>query len=195
MFRSREADIVVSEANYGCEVSGRLSFRAIMPASRQLCPLWLRCNDCCSLGAAPLTHPSRPPHSSQPAVLVTGGMGYLGQFLVQNLATAGYRARITLNAATCVLRATICRDHAATRSKILQVAFTCHTQPPVCAGKTESFQVDLAAGRGLDDCLGALGSALVGVINSAAISQPAVCEQVSIQHSNIMVCMGHLNAS
>lgn len=85
-----------------------------------------------------------------PSVLVTGGSGYLGQFVVRDLVATGY----------------------------WQVGYTyCSTSAPqklppnVCA-----FQVNLATGAGLQEALTALG-AVSAVVNCAAISQPAVCER------------------
>lgn len=87
------------------------------------------------------------------AVLITGGTGYLGQFLTRHFAASG-----------------------------LKVGFTywhCSEPEKLCCTAVEGFKVNLATGEGLDACLEALtagGKRLVAVINCAALSQPAVCE-------------------
>ena len=83
-------------------------------------------------------------------VLVTGGSGYLGQFLVTRLAAAGHDVSYTFwsSADPCLL-------------------------PPAAAGR--GYKVDLATGAGLGACLAAAGP-LDAVINAAAVSQPGACE-------------------
>ncbi|KAL3155375.1 hypothetical protein ABBQ38_010936 [Trebouxia sp. C0009 RCD-2024] len=80
-------------------------------------------------------------------VLVLGGSGYLGQFLVQSL----------------------------TRS--CRVGFTHHsTSPPDFGGSEQAFWLDLPTGEGMQQCFDHLGPVDV-VINCAAISSPAACEK------------------
>ncbi|KAL4426244.1 hypothetical protein ABPG77_009859 [Micractinium sp. CCAP 211/92] len=85
------------------------------------------------------------------AVLVTGGSGYLGGFLVCHFAASG-----------------------------CHVGLTYHSNPPPSLPRNaQAFQVDLATGAGLDACLAGLtagGRQLFAVINCAAISQPAACK-------------------
>ncbi|EIE18739.1 methionine adenosyltransferase regulatory beta subunit-related [Coccomyxa subellipsoidea C-169] len=86
--------------------------------------------------------------SGKPVVLVTGGSGYLGQFLVQALAKANF-----------------------------QVAFTHHsTAAPILRGDVTAYWVDLVSGEGLEQCISSLPS-LSAIINTAAISSPGACEK------------------
>jgi dTDP-4-dehydrorhamnose reductase len=78
-------------------------------------------------------------------VLVTGGSGYLGQFLVQACADAGHELFWTY----------------------------CSTTPAAAAPGTP-LRVDLRTGEGLEACLAACG-ALDIVVNTAALSQPGAC--------------------
>ena len=82
-----------------------------------------------------------------PSILITGGSGYLGQFLRQHLASCGHEVWWTYSS-----------------------ALSEHTS----GGR--AFRVDLATGEGLEECLAAC-SPLAVVINTAALSQPAVCER------------------
>jgi dTDP-4-dehydrorhamnose reductase len=78
-------------------------------------------------------------------VLITGGSGYLGQFLIVALSSAG-----------------------------LEVAYTyCNTALESCT--VQAFKVNIAKGEGLSEAV--LGFQPEVVINCAAVSQPAVCEQ------------------
>lgn len=81
-------------------------------------------------------------------MLVTGGSGYLGQFLVQDLG----------------------RDH--------KVGFTHHSTSlsAKLEGTVQEFWVDLKTGEGVAECLEQLGP-VDAVINCAAISQPGVVEK------------------
>ena len=88
-----------------------------------------------------------------PTILVAGGSGYLGQFLVDRL--GGGADGFT-------------------------VAYTYHNSSPPPFATTPpplAFQVDFVTGSGLDDCFAALGDSIAAVINCVAISQPAVCEK------------------
>lgn len=83
-----------------------------------------------------------------PTVLVTGGTGYLGQFLVDNMARSGWTVVYT---------------------------YLSSAPPPFPPGAT-GFKVDLTTGEGLDACMAAIGDSLTAVINTVAVSQPAACE-------------------
>ncbi len=79
------------------------------------------------------------------AVLVCGGSGYLGQFLVQHLAASGHA-----------------------------VAYTYATRelPPGALGADViSVQADMVTGEGLDAALSCLSQPLDVVVNAIAISQ------------------------
>lgn len=80
-------------------------------------------------------------------ILVTGGSGYLGQFLVAHL------------------------------SKTHTVAYTYHNNPlPDGTLDATAYQVDCVTGAGLQEAFTALNP-VHAVVNCAAIAQPAVCEQ------------------
>ncbi|KAL0051399.1 hypothetical protein WJX82_006672 [Trebouxia sp. C0006] len=80
-------------------------------------------------------------------VLILGGSGYLGQFLVQSL------------------------------TKHYKVGFTHHsTSPPDFGGVEQAFWLDLPSGEGMQQCFDRLGP-VDAVINCAAVSSPAACEQ------------------
>ncbi|KAK9785252.1 hypothetical protein WJX73_007610 [Symbiochloris irregularis] len=80
-------------------------------------------------------------------ILVLGGSGYLGQFLVSSLAP------------------------------LHKVAFTFHsTDEPQLPGCPQAFWVNLATGEGLHTVFDTLGPVDV-VINCAAVSQPALCDK------------------
>lgn len=83
-----------------------------------------------------------------PTVLVTGGSGYLGSFLVEELQKQGHRIGFT---------------------------YLGH-EVKTFGSNARGFRVDLSTGDGLDNVLQALGPVDV-VINTAALSQPAMCEQ------------------
>ncbi|KAK9821055.1 hypothetical protein WJX74_006579 [Apatococcus lobatus] len=68
----------------------------------------------------------RSPFDREPHVLVTGGSGYLGQFLVQKL------------------------------QKSYKVGFTHHSSSPPSLGTSKAFWVDLKDGSGLEQCLEAM---------------------------------------
>jgi len=78
-------------------------------------------------------------------ILVTGGSGYLGQFLVRALADAGH-----------------------------SVHWTWTSTPPAAAAPGTPHRVDMRTGEGLAECLGAC-LPLDAVFNTAAVSQPGVC--------------------
>ncbi|KAK9837139.1 hypothetical protein WJX81_005845 [Elliptochloris bilobata] len=82
-------------------------------------------------------------------ILITGGSGYLGQFLVEDIAAAGYRVGFT---------------HFSSAA------------PRLAGGSAAAFEVDLATGAGLAECLDALGP-LLAVVNCAAVSSLAICER------------------
>ncbi|KFM27363.1 Methionine adenosyltransferase 2 subunit beta [Auxenochlorella protothecoides] len=108
-------------------------------------------------------------------VLVTGGTGYLGQFLVRALDAAAYRVR----GPPCIGAGRSENVHRRPQHPaLLQVVATHHTTRPA-AEKTrvEWHWVDLTSGDGLADCFSALGPELVAVVNCAAASAPAFCEQ------------------
>lgn len=85
-----------------------------------------------------------------PTVLITGGSGYLGSFLVQALGREGHRIGYT---------------------------FLSHEAPSFSFGaNARGFRVDLSTGDGLEEVFQALGP-VDAVINTAALSQPAMCEQ------------------
>lgn len=80
-------------------------------------------------------------------VLILGGSGYLGQFLVKKL------------------------------TKYYKVGFTHHsTSPPDFSGSEQAFWLDLPTGEGMQQCFDTLGP-VDAVINCAAISSPAACEK------------------
>mmetsp|Transcript_22484 Transcript_22484/g.31275 ORF Transcript_22484/g.31275 Transcript_22484/m.31275 type:complete len:314 (+) Transcript_22484:102-1043(+) len=89
-------------------------------------------------------------------VLITGGSGYLGQFLIQRLA----------------------------ENQTNTVAFTYNSQGAIAelvssgslGSNVTGHLVDLINGQGLEDCLAALGMVDL-IINCAAVSQPGVCEK------------------
>ncbi|CAD7697469.1 unnamed protein product [Ostreobium quekettii] len=83
------------------------------------------------------------------SVLVTGGSGYLGQFLVSRLSErrkVGY----TYN------------SHLAEALNVLD--------------GVKAFKVDMATGEGLQECLSSFGD-LACIVNCAAISKPGECEE------------------
>ena len=81
--------------------------------------------------------------------LVIGGTGYLGQFLIAELAAKGWK-----------------------------VGYTHHSTQRIAAfsGRAQGYWVDLASGEGLQRCFHELGQ-VDAVINCAAVSQPALCER------------------
>lgn len=83
-----------------------------------------------------------------PTVLVTGGTGYLGQFLVDSMARSGWTV----------------------------VYIYLSSAPPPFPPGAVGFRVDLSTGDGLDACMAAAGDDLAAVINTVAVSQPAACE-------------------
>lgn len=83
----------------------------------------------------------------QGTILVTGGSGYLGQFLVADLV----------------------QSHC-------KVAYTYFSNKLPDPQGARSFQVNLATGEGLQECFDQLGP-LTCVINTAANTNPAACEQ------------------
>lgn len=80
-------------------------------------------------------------------VLITGGSGYLGQFIVNHL----------------------------TRSERHEVAYTYHRKPLPASSPAQAFHVDIATGNGLIEAVTTFRPDVV--INCAALSQPAACEQ------------------
>mmetsp|Transcript_24145 Transcript_24145/g.40472 ORF Transcript_24145/g.40472 Transcript_24145/m.40472 type:complete len:315 (+) Transcript_24145:69-1013(+) len=84
-------------------------------------------------------------------VLITGGSGYLGQFLICDLASKSHRVAFTYN------------SHAVANKAIPWAHVSAH-------------RVDLQTGEGLEECVQSLGTVDV-IINCAAISQPGVCEK------------------
>ncbi|KAG1679980.1 hypothetical protein FOA52_007044 [Chlamydomonas sp. UWO 241] len=82
-----------------------------------------------------------------PCVLVTGGSGYLGQFVITALKEAGF-----------------------------EVAYTYASKPLASAPEgVQAFQVDFKSGDGLDAAFAS--GPFVGVVNCAAVSQPGLCEK------------------
>lgn len=80
-------------------------------------------------------------------VLITGGSGYLGQFLLSSLSNNTTKH---------------------------ELAYTHLTTQPLPNNSVQAFQVNLATGEGLTEALSAFKPQVV--INCAALSQPAACE-------------------
>ncbi|KAL4533765.1 hypothetical protein Ndes2437B_g03094 [Nannochloris sp. 'desiccata'] len=100
-----------------------------------------------------------------PTVLIAGGSGYLGQFLVDKFARDGWNVAYTYNTST----------------------------PPPFPTNPTAFKVDFVTGEGLDACFSYLEDdeslRLDAVINCVAVSQPVACEKDPekarlIKHSN-----------
>jgi len=93
-------------------------------------------------------------------VLVTGGSGYLGQFVVASLATAPLSG-------------------GGSGGEPVAVAYT-YARAPLADGvfppSVRAFRVDLATGEGLDEVFAAAGP-FGAVVNCAALSQPVACEK------------------
>ena len=105
-------------------------------------------------------------------VLVTGGSGYLGQFLVRG--ARGFIVAFVATRSSFALTPRLQVEGLAAAGH--RVWYThCGSADPALPGGT-ACRVDLATGAGLAACLAA-AAPLSAVINAAALSQPALCDR------------------